>query len=776
MNRLIRISKLIFLLAAITAAAASAPGAVNPRLHRLALRAANRRGWNSLRRYARSASNNETRGLAYFALGYREYEARLCEPAAEDLLRAVQSRCSLGDFAEYYTGLTDRLLNRNSNAIAVLEDFPLRHPHSLLRADAVNLLAGLLIQEGHPQRALKILTAEPQFRRHPAALLLSAKAYAAVQNLAEAVRIYQQIFYEFPTAPGAPEAEAALADLRSRLGAQYPEVSDETKIGRAEAFFKHSDVRGALGEYDNLLLNEPHSLFRPKWQMGRARCLLRLGQYSQAVETLKHPVGANPHVEAERLALLVSASGRAGDEPSMLQALGEIYKHDPRSPSYAQALAFAGGYFARHGFWQTAAQYYQPLAQNFPGNPHAEEASWRVGWYGILAGKMDQAQAALIAYLKNYPSGPRSPAALHWLGWLEEREGLPAEAAALESALVLRFPNSYYGIKAQRFLSEMARSGAKESPASHPPSNSGLLDLPVTLPSSPPPALRPCEPAPAEPLLTPAATLAELGLKPLADDYLSGLAANPPGDPQFFFALASFHAAEGNVSSALFAAKNAVPDYKNYPFDALPKQVWDLLYPQRYWPLVRRYAHANRLDPYLVMGLIRQESAFNPRATSAADARGLMQMMPQTIERGVRGRRRRREAVSRLYNPAYNIRVSCRYLRGLFRTFGGNEAEALAAYNAGDTRVKEWLANGKLQDPTMFPESIPFTDTRAYVESILRDAVIYRALLTRTAKFHPCERPHKHRAESRGLSLQPSLPVGAFRNARIGFIAPLARP
>ncbi|MGH9355939.1 MAG: lytic transglycosylase domain-containing protein, partial [Terriglobia bacterium] len=179
-------------------------------------------------------------------------------------------------------------------------------------------------------------------------------------------------------------------------------------------------------------------------------------------------------------------------------------------------------------------------------------------------------------------------------------------------------------------------------------------------------------------------------------------------------------------------------DYENYGFDGLPKKVWELLYPRSYWPIVRRCARANHLDPYVVMGLIRQESAFNPRATSSAGARGLMQMMPQTVERGIRGRHRSRRAVGSLYSPAYNIRVSCRYLRDLLRMFGGNTAQALAAYNAGDARVKQWVANGNLQDPNMFPESVPFVETRAYVESILRDAAIYRALFTGTARFSAC--------------------------------------
>ena len=129
------------------------------------------------------------------------------------------------------------------------------------------------------------------------------------------------------------------------------------------------------------------------------------------------------------------------------------------------------------------------------------------------------------------------------------------------------------------------------------------------------------------------------------------------------------------------------------------------------------------------MGLIRQESAFNPKATSISNARGLMQMLPQTAAYGL-NRRRQRLAGRRLYDPAYNVRVSCRYLCRMIKAFNGNLEESLAAYNAGDSRVREWLRARTFNDPTEFLESVPFRETRSYVEALLRDAAIYRQIMT----------------------------------------------
>jgi soluble lytic murein transglycosylase len=139
------------------------------------------------------------------------------------------------------------------------------------------------------------------------------------------------------------------------------------------------------------------------------------------------------------------------------------------------------------------------------------------------------------------------------------------------------------------------------------------------------------------------------------------------------------------------------------------------------------------------MGLIRQESGFNPRATSSAGARGLMQILPTTASRSRRASRIRFTA-ARLYNPTYNVQFGCYYLRSLLEDFDGKPEMALAAYNAGDFRVRGWLRGHPFRDPSEFLEAIPIHATRVYVESVLRDAAIYRHLLTGTAKFAMCSK------------------------------------
>ena len=112
--------------------------------------------------------------------------------------------------------------------------------------------------------------------------------------------------------------------------------------------------------------------------------------------------------------------------------------------------------------------------------------------------------------------------------------------------------------------------------------------------------------------------------------------------------------------------------------------------------------------------------------------------LPSTATVGV-PRRRRPGVAQKLYDPAYNIRVASRYLRQVLQAFHGNVEQTLAAYNAGDLRVKDWLGQRSFREPAEFVESIPFRETRLYVETVMRDEVVYRRLMTGAPRFLKCD-------------------------------------
>jgi len=182
----------------------------------------------------------------------------------------------------------------------------------------------------------------------------------------------------------------------------------------------------------------------------------------------------------------------------------------------------------------------------------------------------------------------------------------------------------------------------------------------------------------------------------------------------------------GNAGYAVVTTRALYPQLEARKPDDLPREVWEAAFPMPYSESIRSAATRAGVDPWLVAGLIRQESAFSRDAVSRANAIGLMQLLPKTARLLAR-EEKVAYARSRLTDPEYNLRLGSVYYAGLRRRFGTDEA-ALAAYNAGDDRVSTWQAVYGALEPAEFVESIPFTETREYVQIVIRNAGIYRRL------------------------------------------------
>ena len=691
----------------------------------LAARADHKSAWPVLRKYAESAKDRETRGRAYFVLGYREYEANDYGPAAADLRRAAETSFSLADFAVYYHA-TAALAGKDANeAVEALQGFESRFPESTFRAAATGILAQALLQINQPDRAIQVITAEPQGHQHAALTLLLARGYLEAHRLPDAARTFQDVYYNFPTEPAASAAGENLAQLKVQLGSSFPTPEPETLTHRAELLYNRGRFDDALRQYRQLVKDYPSTSMAGDWQVAKARCLIRLKRGREAVDALKSLAPAEPRLGTEVSQALVDANAQLGDVDAMLQALDQLSKVQPPPSPYASALNTVGGFYVRRGDWNTAAQYYSTLLTMFPQAEETLEASWRLAWSYYLDKQPDKARQAFIDHVTRYPDSPHVPAALYWLGRLAEDSGQTAEAKVYLSLLQKRFVHTYYAARAAERLDRLP---------SVPTSGDTSLTQTIPLPKPVPAEL--CGPQLQNSALRPFLALRQLNLTNLAKSYLHDVLAENPSEPRALMALSRLEAEAKDYAAALVATRRLVPDYPEYDFPQLPRETWDLLFPRAFWDLVFQQARANRLDSNLVLGVIRQESAFNPQATSSANARGLMQVLPSTA--GGRSKRSRLTAERQLYSPGYNIRFGCHYLAGLIRAFNGNVEEAVAAYNAGDTRVKEWLQGRSFSEPAEFVESIPFRDTRAYVEAVMRDGRIYKGLFSNSTKFKKC--------------------------------------
>src|SRR5205823_12368429 len=152
-----------------------------------------------------------------------------------------------------------------------------------------------------------------------------------------------------------------------------------------------------------------------------------------------------------------------------------------------------------------------------------------------------------------------------------------------------------------------------------------------------------------------------------------------------------------------------------------------VLFPVNYWTQIRRYSTERHLDPYLIAALIAQESTFEAEVRSAANAYGLMQIVPATGRHYARTLRLPRFSIRMLTTAETNLKMGTAYFADLVKQFGGTHF-ALASYNAGENRVARWISERPGIDREEFIDDIPFPETQNYVKKILGTAEDYRRL------------------------------------------------
>jgi len=192
--------------------------------------------------------------------------------------------------------------------------------------------------------------------------------------------------------------------------------------------------------------------------------------------------------------------------------------------------------------------------------------------------------------------------------------------------------------------------------------------------------------------------------------------------------LARSAAGRGQHGQSIRYIKALAAGYLSMPLEAAPEKFWRLAFPLPYRDQLEKYARRRDLDLYFLAALVRQESEFDPRAVSRARAYGLTQILPATGRQLSRKLGIRHYRTSLLYQPDINLNMGTYYLRTLIDELDGHTEAALASYNAGKSRAKAWLGWADYREPAEYVETVPFTETRNYIQTVLRNADIYRRL------------------------------------------------
>ena len=227
-----------------------------------------------------------------------------------------------------------------------------------------------------------------------------------------------------------------------------------------------------------------------------------------------------------------------------------------------------------------------------------------------------------------------------------------------------------------------------------------------------------------------------IGEADLAAGELNQALKKYPSSPKLNLALAKIYRSRQQNLAALNALKKVYPDFAQMKPEEMSREEWDVFYPLNYWDSITAWAKTRNLDAHQVAGLIRQESVFDAKVKSGANAYGLMQLLVPTAR--LVGKRYGTQATineAALFQPALNIELGTGYMRDQFDKFGRIEYVA-AAYNAGPGRVPGWRASLPAEMDE-WVEAIPFKETRGYVQGVVRNTLQYRRLYDANGQFKP---------------------------------------
>ncbi|MGH9673788.1 MAG: transglycosylase SLT domain-containing protein, partial [Bryobacteraceae bacterium] len=499
------------------------------------------------------------------------------------------------------------------------------------------------------------------------------------------------------------------------LAAAYPAAPASVRIARASWLTGAGGTTPAITELQEIAASsEGGDRDLARVRLGAARYAAR--RDAAAHDYLRKLSVAPGEVDAERWYYIAATARRLGRADAMREALDALDAHYPTSRWRLEALLSA----ASQALVENQPREYEPLYracfENFASEPRAALCHWKVAWIAYRESRGDRTPM-LREHVRRYPESEYVATALYFLGRIAATGGDPAAAKAYFEKVVSRYPNYYYALLAREQLSERAIARAQPSDAAN------VLALPSPrLPGSFQPD------AATERRLERARLLRLAGLNEWAESELR-FGARTDAQPHVAgLEMARAAAGRGEHRRGLHLLRQTGLEYLEWPFEAAPLEFWRTAFPLPYRDLVEKYSQDNEIDAFLVAGLIRQESAFDPRAVSRARAMGLTQVRPLTGRDLSRRLGLRGFTASMLFRPEVNLRLGTFHLRNAIEEFEGRMELVLASYNAGRSRALAWKDWGTFQEPAEFIETIPFTETRGYVQAVLRNAAMYRRL------------------------------------------------
>jgi soluble lytic murein transglycosylase len=661
--------------------------------------------------YARQHAGTDAGGMAWLTIGYAHILDHDYAKAIASLEKAKPYAGELADYVRYFEALAYGGSGQSNMVVATLKNFSKESADSIFLNDVRAVYGEALVNSGRASEAVSFLEANRTPTRADAELALG-HAYLNSGNPTKGVEVLRHLYLTMPLSSQATQASAELMARGASPAASYGDLKLHASL--LAAGNRWAD---AVREYRQLLNMAP-PVERGEVEVGLGIALRHSGNGGarEGRDLLQH-AQVTGETNGRRLYELEEIARAEGNEGDLLNYLSQLRQAAPTSTWLQSALISAGNMYLLKRDYDHAIDNYREAHERFPRGSRASYAHWKAAWLTYRQGRTEEAKKEFTQHVRSYPASLETAAAVYWRGRIAENQNDLPLARAWYAKVAERYRNYYYGHLAAERLAKIGVS---------PAARDLLLD--TIAPLAPLNAAAALTGIPADALRVEKSKLLENA--GMTDFAIKELQASDGGKGVNWATLeiARIYSDGGHVHRALRFMKSAVPSYFAIDMSVLPRPYWGYLFPRPYWTDICRFAAENQLDPYLVAALIRQESEFNPGAVSRANAFGLMQLLPATGKNTAKELRIRGFRTETLLVPNVNLQLGTRYFHEMVDHYNGQVEYALAAYNAGANRVEDWLSAGNYHDVPEFVESIPFTETREYVQSIMRNARIYRRL------------------------------------------------
>lgn len=653
------------------------------------------------------------RGLALKELQQPADAIPLLHEAAADPLQ--------GDWALLNAMEAYAATGQPARVIVAADELHERFPWSPLAEGAALMKAKALMDTGLYTKAEILLKERPAraWKTPERVYQLLAQCLEAEGKIGEAHAAWSDIWFDYPAAPFAADAKVQMDRLKNSGGGVIPPAPVGRKLARAGALMQnrlYKDAVAYIGGLDKDSFTPGH---RAELYLYLGRAMERLGNKDGAVDAYTRSArSAGPKLRGEALYRAAKISWNRDENAKTAELLNKILKESPHADVAAPAVYMLGRLDESAGRRAEAIKKFERVASVYPASPSAEIALWYAGWLHYMDGDLAGAETAFQRLADRDENSIAAPMALYWI--IRSRQTRGIDFAAPRERLLKKYPLSYYtllvsgGGISYRLPAELpAPPGGELAETVSARIREGMGRF----------AQKPPLSAKGAWAYGAAAAWSRLGFTVRARDLLDMVAAETPfrRENRTWLAIQYYDA---ECYQCVFREADSIlkenPEKEYLDFLSL------LIFPVAHWRAVVNEAALNKIDPFLILSVIRQESIFDPEIVSIADARGLMQVIPPTAARMARELGLESFTADQLQIPERNIAIGARYLACLVKNEKGDLPLALATYNAGPNPVAKWKGRFPMDDTAAFIERIPYTETREYVKKVLRNYGFYR--------------------------------------------------